>query len=181
MLPWLKSILRRPNPAREIAPIKTDPESLSLVDEYRRRFSSAPIGVWLDCYDELMGTGFGGVSGKFEETTFFPDGTGRANGEYEAITFQWRPVGDRVIEVRCVECVAAANGGTVEKCAEDQHWQRVEYDFIVPRFVNVPTIFDVTAGAANRIADGSIDPFKDLNSLGCLNRAGGTLRLKPGR
>ena len=69
---------------------------------------------------------------------------------------------------------------TVES-TQDEPWLRVEYDFVVPRFVNVPTIFDATAGLAIRIDYGSIDPFVDLNFLECLDRSGGTLRLKADR
>jgi hypothetical protein len=180
MFAWLKSICRRSDPPRDDFTIKTDPQALALIDEYRRRFSSAPIGMWVDCYDEFMGSGFGGVSGKFGETVFLADGTGRSADEYETTAFEWRPVSHRVIEVRCVERIPGANGGAVEKCGEHQPWQRVEYDFVVPRFVNVPTIFDATAGNAIRIAYGTINPFVDLTFLACLDRVSGTLRLHEG-
>src|SRR5690242_193989 len=83
--------------------LRTDFEALAMIEDYRKRFSSAPIGIWDDCIDEFIGMGFGGVSGKFSQSQIRQDGTGTSEDEDETIKFEWRPVRERVIEVRCIE------------------------------------------------------------------------------
>jgi len=123
--------------------LRTDPEAVAMIEDYRNRFSSAPIGVWIDCIDDFVGIGFGGVSGKFSHTEVHQDGTGSSADEDETIKFEWRRVRERVIEVRCIDRIPAPDNWTAEEIAEDRQWQQVEYDFVVPELVNVPTITDV--------------------------------------
>jgi len=143
------------------------------VDDYRRCFSAAPIGVWTDCIDEQIGLGFSGVSGKFSQTTFTDDGTGRWICEDEEIVFEWRTVGERTIEVRCVEHVPMVEGWTEEELEEDGRWHRLEYDFMIPDDVRQPVIYDV-ALAGNEVVSGDCNP----QFLGCFGyRFGGPQKL----
>lgn len=159
--------------------IRIDAEAMAMIADHRQRFSSAPLGVWGDCIDEWMGFGFGGVSGKFSATTFTADGKGLWEGEYESIRFEWRTIGERVIEVRCMEHIPAPEGWTDEEMAEDQQWHRVAYDFVVPKLVGRPTIFDVDERDVTQILDGTIDPFFHLGFLTCFGvRFGGPEKLR---
>ena len=124
--------------------LRTDSAALAMIEDYRKRFSSALIGVWVDCIDQFIGIGFGGVSGKFSRTEVREDGTGCSADEEELVKFEWRRVRERVIEVRCVGRDPAPVGWTDEEIAEDREWQQVEYDFVVPELVNSPTITDVS-------------------------------------
>lgn len=123
--------------------LRTDPDAEAMIADYRARFSAAPIGVWVDCIDEFMGIGFAGVSGKYCWTEIREDGTGTTADEAETIKFEWRPIRERVIEVRCIERIPAPEGWTEEEIAEDRQWEQVEYDFVVPELVHQPTITDV--------------------------------------
>lgn len=113
------------------------------IDEYRRKFCSAPIGTWTDCIDEQIGLGFSGVSGKFSETIFTDDGKGRWRCEDEEVVFDWQPVGERTIRVRCLEHIPPLEGWTDEELEEDRQWHHVEYDFMLPQYTRQPVIYDV--------------------------------------
>lgn len=171
-------MLPPPDQPQGSSSIRTDPAAIALIDEYRRRFSSGPVGVWVDCYDEFMGTGFRSFSGKKSEITFGADGTGRSLDEEETIVFEWRAVGDRVIEVRCVERIPAPQGWSDEEFTEDREWRRLEYDFLVLKEVDAPSIFEVGNENARQIAAGSIDAFSGLDFLTCLSRFGAVHRLR---
>ncbi|MDB5343043.1 MAG: hypothetical protein JWP89_1420 [Schlesneria sp.] len=159
------------------SPIRTDATALAMVGEYRRRFSSAPIGTWVDCIDNFIGMGFSGVSGKFSDSVFFEDGTGTTADADERILFEWRAVGDRVIELRCIEHIPALEGWTEQEYEEDRQWHRVEYDFVVPTEVNVPTIVD-----AEQLTKYQHRGARNLQFLECITyRFGGPLRLGTGR
>lgn len=147
--------------------IRMDPQAASMIEEYRARYSTAPIGIWIDCVDEYYGCGFGGLTGNCSKAIFKEDGTGQCSGKYETILFQWRTVGERVIEVRCFEHIPPLEGYTEDEIAEDQQWYRVEYDFVVPQYVNEPAIFDVTSHKSASILDGSIKPAAELSFLEC--------------
>jgi hypothetical protein len=159
------------------SPIRTDARALAMVGEYRRRFSSAPIGTWVDCIDNFIGMGFSGVSGKFSDCIFFEDGTGTTADEDERILFEWRAVADRVIELRCIERIPGPEGWTEQEYEEDRQWHRVEYDFVVPTEVNVPTIVD-----AEQLTKYQDRGACDLQFLECFAfRFSGALRLGTGR
>jgi hypothetical protein len=155
--------------------IRTDARALAMIEEYRGRFSSAPIGTWVDCIDNFMGMGFSGVSGKFAQATFLEDGTGSTADEDERLLFEWKRVGDRIIDVRCIEHIPALEGWTEEELEEDRQWHRVEYDFVVPAAVNVPTIVDASQLVMQDCGLGAMG----LQFLQCLTyRFSGALRLQ---
>ena len=178
MFGWVRSLLRRFGRPPKLAEIRSDAEAQALVEVYRRRFSSGPVGVWVDLFDEVMGIGFSGMTGHFDRTSFFADGTGKAESEYEIIAFEWRSIGNRVIEVRSVERSDIEGGQLGERTIEVEPWQRVEYDFVVPRCVNAPIIFDAAADTALRSGCGSIDPFKGPTIMACLDRVSRPHRLR---
>ena len=150
--------------------IMTDPQALAMIEEFRVRFSSAPIGVWDDCVDSYFGMGFAGVTGHSSRATFTQDGKGQCIGENETVHFIWQSVSDRVIDVRCVERIPPLENWTSEEIEEDQQWHRVEYDFVVPQYVNVPVIFDVEDRNRAKILDGTVKPseFWFLQCFSCL-------------
>ncbi len=151
---------------------------LPTIEAYRERFFHGPVGLWVDTIDDDMGTGFAGVSGKSSETLFRDDGTGRFVSEYEEIRFAWRSIGDRVIEVQCLEHIPPLEGYTDEELAEDRQWHRVEYDFMVPRYLKRPGIFDVGRETQTRVLDGTINPTLELDFLECFGgRFGGPQKL----
>lgn len=147
---------------------------LPTVEAYRQRFANGPVGLWVDTIDDYMGMGFAGISGKSSETLFRDDGSGRFVSEYEEIRFAWRNIGDRVIEVQCLEHIPPLEGYTEEELAEDRQWHCVEYDFMIPSYLKCPVIFDLNEATQSRVLDGTIDPFLQLDFLECFGgRFGG--------
>lgn len=163
----------------DCAPLYEEVElPLLTIEAYRERFAHGPIGLWVDTIDDDMGMGFAGVSGKSSETLFRDDGTGRFVSEDEVIHFAWRCLGDRVIEVQCLEHIPPLEGYTEEELAEDRQWHRVEYDFMVPRYLKRPVIFDVGRETQTRVLDGTINPTLELEFLECFGgRFGGPQKL----
>ena len=151
---------------------------LPTIEAYRERFAHGPVGLWVATIDDYMGMGFAGVSGKSSETLFRDDGTGRFVSEYEEIHFAWRCLGDRVIEVQCLEHIPPVEVYTDEELAEDRQWHRVEYDFMIPSYLKCPVIFDVAHDTSARILEGTINPFLHLDFLECFGgRFGGPQKL----
>lgn len=129
---------------------------LPTIEAYRERFAHGPIGLWDDTIDDYMGMGFAGISGKSSETLFRADGTGRFVSEDEEIRFVWRSIGDRIVEVRCLEHIPPLENYSAEELAEDRQWHRVEYDFMIPTYMQCPVIFDIVRKTQSRIPDESM-------------------------
>lgn len=170
MFGWFKFVSTRQSTKPVELPrpsmIRTDLRARAMIDEYRARYSLAPIGVWDDCVDKYFGIGFAGCTGHSSKAIFANDGSGQCIGEDETVHFVWKSVGDRVVEVRCVERIPPLENCTAEELEEDSQWHRVEYDFIVPTYLSTPVIYDVQDHNRAAILDGTADPSQ-LGFLQC--------------
>lgn len=122
----------------------------ALVDHYRTLFADGPVGEWTDCLDNLVGYGFKGVTGIYLHLDFREDGTGEFDAWRSVSTFVWRPVGERVIEVRLTDLFEHEDEGAgispslmTEEERANEPWHRVEYDFVAVSFSDGPLLFDV--------------------------------------
>lgn len=147
--------------------IRTDAAALQIIEEFRRQFSNGPIRHWTDCIDAYMGDGFSGLTGHFAETIFTGDGRGRWVNEDETILFEWRSAGVRTLEIRCLEHIPPLEDCTEEELAEDKMWHCIEFDFVVPRYVGQPVIFDFDPAVAHMIQDGTLEPYGNIGFLQC--------------
>ena len=156
----------KPNESPKSIQIRTDPKAQAMLAEYRARFSASPVGVWVDSVDDYFGIGFGGCTGNTSRAVFTNDGNGQCSGRDETVIFVWKSVSDRVIDVRCVERIPPSEGYTYEELEEERQWNRIAYDFVVPKYANVPVIYEATDLTNRSLLDGTVEPFQ-LSFLNC--------------
>ena len=96
-----------------------DSEAEQKLEEYRRRFRSAPLGEWATArgtFDSLAS----------ETIVFAPDGTGALGYDgalpgATRVAFEWRERAPQVIEVRYAD--------DEDSGEDDEEWDEVAYDF----------------------------------------------------
>ena len=53
-----------------------------------------------------------------------------------------------------------------EELEEERQWNRIAYDFVVPKYANVPVIYEATDLTNRSLLDGTVEPFQ-LSFLNC--------------